>query len=261
MAGAGPAADAAGNIYVLDGNGTFDTTLDGAGFPSQRRLRQRVHQAGHRRRGLSVADYFATFDTVSAVERRQRPRLWRRASSSRTLSMPAGATRHLAVGAGKDGHIYVVDRDAMGKWNASTNQIYQDISRALGGSVFSMPAYFNNTVYYGASGGNAQSVRHRRVRECRRPRRRRSAFFRLPGNDAGVSASGITNGIVWAVENTNPAVLHAYDATNLARSCTTPRRRRTVATHSAPATSSSRRRSSTAGCTSARRPAWRCSVC
>src|SRR6185295_13279442 len=61
-------------------------------------------------------------------------------------------TRHLAVGAGKDAHIYVVDRDAMGKLNASTNQNYQDINGALGGSVFSMPAYFDNTLYYGASG-------------------------------------------------------------------------------------------------------------
>ena len=35
MSGGGPAADTQGNIYVLDGNGTFDTTLDGNGFPSQ----------------------------------------------------------------------------------------------------------------------------------------------------------------------------------------------------------------------------------
>jgi hypothetical protein len=31
-----------------------------------------------------------------------------------------------------------------------------------------------------------------------------------------VSANGNANGIVWAHENSNPAVLHAYDAANLA---------------------------------------------
>ena len=30
-----------------------------------------------------------------------------------------------------------------------------------------------------------------------------------------VSANGTSNGIVWAVENSSPAVLHAYDATDL----------------------------------------------
>src|SRR4029077_12276020 len=101
--------------------------------------------------GLSVADYFATFDTVQASNADTD------LGSGGALVLPdladgAGRTRHLAVGAGKDSHIYVVDRDAMGKWNASSNQIYQDISSALGGSVFSMPAYFNNVLYYGASG-------------------------------------------------------------------------------------------------------------
>jgi hypothetical protein len=98
-----------------------------------------------------VADYFATFDTVSKSNADSD------LGSGGTLVLPdlvdgAGQTRHLAVGAGKDAHIYVVDRELMGKWNASTNAIYQDITGALGGTVFSMPAYFNGTLYYGASG-------------------------------------------------------------------------------------------------------------
>ena len=145
MAGAGPAVDPQGNIYLLDGNGTFDTTLTSSGFPSQGNFGNaflKIAASG----GLAVADYFATFDTVAATNAD------RDLGSGGTLVLPdfldgTGQTRHLAVGAGKDGHIYVVNRDAMGKWNASSNQSYQDISGALGGSVFSMPAYFNNTVY------------------------------------------------------------------------------------------------------------------
>ena len=63
-----------------------------------------------------------------------------------------GNVRHLSVGAGKDGHIYVVNRDAMGKFNVGSNNIYQDLSGGLGGGIFSMPAYFNGTLYYGAVG-------------------------------------------------------------------------------------------------------------
>ena len=84
-------------------------------------------------------------------------------------------------------------------------------------SVFSMPAYFNNTVYYGASGAKlkAFAIASARVVGDRRRLRARVSFT-YPGTTPSISASGSTNGIVWAVENKNPAVLHAYDATNLA---------------------------------------------
>jgi PQQ enzyme repeat len=214
MAGAGPAADAQGNIYVLDGNGTFDTTLTSAGFPNQGDFGNaflKIATAG----GLSVADYFATFDTVSASNADTD------LGSGGAMVFPdfvdaAGATRHLAVGAGKDGHLYVVDRDAMGKWNASSNQNYQDISGALGGSVFSMPAYFNNTLYYGASGAKLKAFAIASARVSATAGSSSALSFTYPGTTPSISASGSTHGIVWAVENKSPAVLHAYDATNLA---------------------------------------------
>ena len=214
MAGAGPAADAQGNIYVLDGNGTFDTTLTSAGFPNQGDFGNaflKIATAG----GLSVADYFATFDTVSASNADTD------LGSGGAMVFPdfvdaSGATRHLAVGAGKDGHLYVVDRDAMGKWNASSNQNYQDISGALGGSVFSMPAYFNNTLYYGASGAKLKAFAIASARVSATAGSSSALSFTYPGTTPSISASGSTHGIVWAVENKSPAVLHAYDATNLA---------------------------------------------
>ena len=213
MAGAGPAVDPQGNIYLLDGNGTFDTTLTSSGFPSQGNFGNaflKIATSG----GLGVADYFATFDTVAATNAD------RDLGSGGTLVLPdfidgTGQTRHLAVGAGKDGHIYVVNRDAMGKWNASSNQSYQDISGALGGSVFSMPAYFNNTVYYGASGSTLKAFAVTSARLGASATSASARSFAYPGTTPGVSAAGNANGIVWAVENSNPAVLHAYDARNL----------------------------------------------
>jgi hypothetical protein len=215
MAGAGPAADPAGNVYVLDGNGTFDTTLTSAGFPNRGNFGNafiKIATAG----GLSVADYFATFDTVAASNADTD------LGSGGAMVFPdfvdaTGATRHLAVGAGKDGHMYVVDRDAMGKFNASSNQNYQDISGALGGSVFSMPAYFNNTLYYGAVGTKLKAFPIASARVSATAASSSAVSFPYPGTTPSISASGSTNGIVWAVENRSPAVLHAYDATNLAR--------------------------------------------
>ena len=215
MAGAGPAADGAGNIYLLDGNGTFDTTLDGNGFPSRGNFGNAFLKISTGS-ALAVADYFATFDTVSQSNAD------RDLGSGGTLVLPdlvdsGGRLRHLAVGAGKDAHIYVVDRDAMGKWNASTNQAYQDIAGALVGGVFSMPAYFDGTLYYGASGDAIKAFPISAARVATTPSSRTVRTFTYPGATPAISASGTANAILWAVENTNPAVLHAYDARDLSR--------------------------------------------
>src|SRR5262249_9267168 len=116
MAGAGPAADSAGNVYLLDGNGTFDTNMDAQGVPASSTFGTaslKISTSG----SLTVADYFATSDTV------QQSNADADLGSGGTLLLPDmiddnGVTRQLAVGAGKDGHIYVVNRNGMGKWHS-----------------------------------------------------------------------------------------------------------------------------------------------
>jgi hypothetical protein len=218
MAGAGPAVDPLGNLYLLDGNGTFgntnDTvTLDGNGFPTTRNFGNaflKISTSG----GLAVADYFATFNTIAQSNADDD------LGSGGALVLPdlvdgTGHVKHLAVGAGKDAHIYVVDRDSMGKWNSSSNQVYQDISGALSGGVFSMPAYFNGTLYYGASGDTIKAFPIVNARVASTPSSKTARSFTYPGSTPGISASGTTNAILWAVENSSPAVLHAYEAANL----------------------------------------------
>ena len=61
MADTGPSADNAGNIYLLDANGDFDTTLNASGFPSNGNYGNaflKLSSSG----GLSVADYFEMHD-------------------------------------------------------------------------------------------------------------------------------------------------------------------------------------------------------
>jgi outer membrane protein assembly factor BamB len=125
--------------------------------------------------------------------------------------------RHLAIGAGKDGNIYVVDRDRMGKFNPSGNsQIWQQVTGALPNGIYATPAYFNGTVYYGDEASTLKAFKISGAKLVAAPQSQTAAQFGFPGTAPSVSASGTSNAIVWAHENSNPAVLHAYDAANLA---------------------------------------------
>jgi len=78
-----------------------------------------------------------------------------------------------------------------------------------------MPAYFNNTIYYGSVGSPIQAFTITNAKLSTNATSHTANSFGYPGATPSVSANGASNGIVWAAENTSPAVLHAYDATNL----------------------------------------------
>jgi outer membrane protein assembly factor BamB len=214
MSGTAPAADSNGNIYALDANGTFDITLDANGFPSQ-------HDFGNSflklstSSGLSVADYFTMSGTITESNNDED------LGSGGAIVLPdltdnEGQVHQLAVGAGKDRVIYIVDRNAMGKFNPSADNIYQEIPGVFTDAVFSMPAYFNNTVYYGPVGNAIKAFPISNAKLATTPSSNTGNAFPYPGATPSISANGTSNAIVWAVENSSPAVLHAYDATNLA---------------------------------------------
>ncbi len=214
MSGSAPAADSTGNIFFLEGNGTFDTTLDAQGFPGTANCGNcfvKLSTAS----GTKLADYFTPHDTVAQSNADQD------LGSGGAILLPdvqgaGGVTKHLSVGAGKDSIIYVADRDNMGKFNASTDRIYQEISGQLGGAVFSMPAYFNNTVYYGAVGDALKAFPVANAKLAAAPSSQSTHHFGYPGTTPSVSANGTSKGIVWAIENSG-AVLFAYDATDLTK--------------------------------------------
>ena len=216
MAGTGLAADAAGNIYFLVGNGTFDTTLNAQGFPINGDYGNAFMKLTTSGGQLQVADYFNMFNTV------QESNADEDLGSGGAIILPDlmdnnGQVHHLAVGAGKDTNIYVVDRDNMGKWNANNNnQIYQELQGALPGGVWSKPSYFNNTVYYGDVGDRLKAYTISNAKLSTSPTSQSSNTFPFPGTFPVISSNQSANGIVWAVANSNPAVLYAYDATNLA---------------------------------------------
>jgi Immunoglobulin I-set domain len=214
QSGGGMAADSAGNIYALVANGTFDTTLDAAGFPIQGDYGNAFIKLSSATT-LQVTDYFDMDNTVA--ESNGDVDL----GSGGPMLLPdqtdsTGVVRQLAVGAGKDGHLYVVNRSNMGKFSMSNNAIWEDMPGALPGGVWATPAYFQGTVYYGDVGGTLKAFAIQQAMLGKTPMSQTSVSFGYPGTAPAVSANGSSDGIVWAVQNSSPAVLHAFAAGSLA---------------------------------------------
>jgi Malectin domain/Immunoglobulin domain/PQQ enzyme repeat len=210
MSGAAPAADSSGNIYLLDGNGTMDTTLNSNGFPSKGDFGNCFCKISTSN-GLKVADFFAVSNAVS--ESNADTDL----GSGAAMVLPdqsdgSGNTLHLALGAGKDGNIYVVNRDNMGKFDPNSNHIYQQLTGAITGA-WSMAAYFNNTVYYATTNDRLKAFTI--INGKLSPASSATNTLEYPGATPSISANASSNGIIWIYNNSSPAVLDAYEAANV----------------------------------------------
>jgi hypothetical protein len=213
---AGLAADSAGALYGLAGNGTFDTALSSTGFPAQADYGNAAIKISSTATTLTVADYFAVPNTVS--ESNGDIDL----GSGSPMLLPdqtdaTGTVRHLMIGAGKDGNVLLLDRDNLGKFNASTNHAYQYVTSALPGGLFSAFAYFNGSVYVADVGGTLKAFALSQALLPASASSQSSAIFPRPGTSPAVSANGSSDPIVWAVVSGTGAAaeLHAYNPANL----------------------------------------------
>jgi hypothetical protein len=220
MSGGGMAADSSGFIYILDANGTFDTTFDSNGFPSKGDYGNAMLKLSTSSK-LAVADYFEMFNGVS--ESSQDLDL----GSGGPLLLPdqtdaSGFVHHLIVGAGKDKNIYLADRDNLGKFNPATapedSNVYQQLTGVMAGLVYSSPAYFNGVIYYSADADALKAFPLTTAQMAASPSSVSPTKFQHPGPTPTISANGALNGIVWALDSSlsTPGILHAYDPTNLA---------------------------------------------
>jgi hypothetical protein len=212
-AGAGLAADGQGNILFLDANGVFDTSLNSSGFPSSGDYGNAFIKLATKG-GLAVSDYFEMDNGVQESDSDTD------LGSSGIVVLPAmkdssGTTWNLAAGGGKDSNLYVVNRNSMGKFNSNSNNIYQELSGALPGGMWSIPAYSNGYLYFGPVGQPLRAFHFKNAKLSNLPVAQTTNSFGYPGTTPSVSSNKGANAIVWASENTNPAVLHAYNATTL----------------------------------------------
>ena len=212
MAGSGMASDGT-SLYVVDGNGTFGTTLNAQGFPIDGDFGNSLMKLSVG--SLQVTDYFA-MDNVVAEANADND-----FGSGGVMLLPdqttaSGVVKHLAVAAGKDNHIYVVDRDSMGKFNPAANNIWQELIGTLAGGIWGSPAYYGGVVYYGGVNDNLKALPVSGALLATTAASKSPTTFAYPGATPAVSANGATNAIVWAAENGTTGALHAYAAGNLA---------------------------------------------
>ena len=218
MAGGGLAVDAQGGIYFITANGTYGTGADYGDSIV------RLNSTGQ------VVDYF-TPDTQANLEAND---LDLGSGGAMILPDQTGANPHLIVGAGKDTNICLVNRDNMGKFEASSNnQIVQELKSALGGESRSQPAYWNGSVYFSGFGDAVKAYTISNGLLSTTPQSKTPVTSGLECDDYPsptcslstpspiISSNGTTNGILWLVflagGQQGTGTLYAFDATNLTR--------------------------------------------
>jgi len=222
QSGDGVAADSSGNLFFATGNGTYDGTASGDYGDSIVKL---SGPSG----GFTVPDWFtpANQSSLSGGDTDL--------GSGGVLllpDLPAGsAHQHLLTQMGKEGKIYLIDRDNMGKYCngcGSDMQIVQEIPGATTG-IWGSPAYWNGSVYWGGGndGGSSDHVKAFSFNAnnsgvlSTSPTSESSQTFGFSTAAPVISAHGNSNGILWILDNSSFGssccqVLYAFDATNLA---------------------------------------------
>ena len=218
MAGGGPSSDNLGNIFLAAGNGTFDANTGGSDYGSSA-LRLTVGSS------IAVADYFtpADFSSLNSQDNDM--------GSGALMLLPtqSGLIPHLAMTTDKSGTIYLINRDNMGHFTTPGNSCVQSFSGGAASKIRASLAFFNNLVYAGLAGQPLQAWSFNPQTELfsTTPQSKSANIYGdntlKRGNGGGsvpsVSANGVSNGIVWALDYSGfyhtPAKLYAYDAANL----------------------------------------------
>lgn len=215
--GAGLAGDSVANaLYPVTGNGTFDANTSGMDYGES------ILRLTPSKGSFTVNDYFTPFNQQSLNNGDTD------LGSGGVLLLPNGPTgvahQQLLVECGKQGSIYLVDRNQMGHYNSKSNsQIVQYIPFAVGG-MWASPGWWNGRVYFGGSSDNLKVFKFDSSSRqlATSPSSKTSTFFQFPGATPSISSDGNNNAIVWAVQtdayaSNGPAILHAYNALDLSQ--------------------------------------------
>jgi hypothetical protein len=216
MGGGAPPLDAAGNLFVITGNGTFDVNVGGSNYGDSV---VKLSTAS----GLAAIDYF-TPSTQAMLDANDTD--FGSGGAAILVDQSTGPVPHLLIGGGKDGNLFLLNRDAMGGFSSTSNNVRQSFS--LGNAIFGTPVFWQNSLYIAGGRGALKQFVFNPATGLFNPAvsSQSVALFGFPGATPSLSSSGPTNGVLWALDNSayctnqskacGPAVLHAYDATNLA---------------------------------------------
>jgi uncharacterized repeat protein (TIGR03806 family) len=216
MGGDGLCVDAETNLFFEVANGSFDADPSLGNGVDYGDCFMKLSTSGNR---LAVADYFAPFNQAEMQAQDAD------FGSGGPVLLPdevgSAAHPHLIVGGDKSSHIYLADRDHMGHYRSTDNhQLVQEVY-ADTGRIFSTPVYFNFHLYYQGIGGVLKSFAITNGYITPTPDSMTRTSFSGFGTTPSVSANGTSNAIVWTIQSDGavrhtPAILHAYNATNLA---------------------------------------------
>jgi hypothetical protein len=202
----GPAADADGNVYVPTGNGTFNISTGGKDYGDS------VLKLGLQGSSLAILDYFTPRDQEHMADTDMD------LGSAGPVLLPdqPGPHRHLLLQPSKDKRIFVIDRDAMGKFHPDSDAIVQ--TQPVSGGGFGSMAYWNGRAYYA---GEDDALREYVVTHGELKAGAASRMKFDGGATPTISAHGNKDAIVWVASRksgrgrTQQAVLYAFDATKV----------------------------------------------
>jgi hypothetical protein len=221
MSGTGLAADNInGNprLFAASGNGNFDGSTEWGESVLDFNLTK----------GLTVQDSF-TPGTQNSLTNGDVD-----LGSAGTILLPnqPGPNPHLAVQLSKAGSMYLLNRDNLGGYNTSTDNVVQE--ETFGPypyGIWGAPAYFNNSIYFWPANANMMQYSLTNGVLASSPTSENSLTAAgtgggyyvgtFQGATPSISANGTSNGIVWAVDTVRDQgnsfeYLYAFDATNVA---------------------------------------------
>ena len=243
--GGAPAVDSEGSIYVTTGNGVFDannTTMPDNDFGDSVLQLAPSSVSTPNGENLTLVDWF-TPDDQSYLANNDID-----LGSGNPVLLPdqtSGPVPNLLVAIGKQGIVYLINRNDMGNFQPGSNQIVQSFTGSPSG-FYGTPAFWQNGLYFAGSLDNTGSGDYLKLFTFNpstgqfdtTPASRSAHYYNFPGASPSISSQGASNGIVWAIDasgygyanpnaGTNcsqvpvpaacvgPAVLFAYDAGNL----------------------------------------------
>jgi hypothetical protein len=214
MSGAGLAADTinSGRLFVATGNGAFNAI---APYTNGMSYGDDIIRLETSSGAMRISDQFTAFNQ-SALSNGDVD-----LGSGGVLLLPdqsSGGHTHLMVQAGKEGRMYLVDRDNLGGFNANGDNIVQEITGQIGG-VWGSPAYWNGHLYFWASNDNLKSFSFSNG-IIGGETAASSENGGYPGPTPSISSNGNNNGIVWDVltstySSGGSAILLAHNASNV----------------------------------------------
>jgi len=202
----GPAADADGNVFVPTGNGTFNVSTGGKDYGDS------VLKLGLKGSSLAILDYFTPRDQEHMADTDMD------LGSAGPVLLPdqPGPHRHLLLQPSKDKRIFVLDRDALGKFHSNRDAIVQ--TQPVSGGGYGAMAYWNGHAYYV---GEDDALRDYAVNNGELKPTAASSIKFDGGATPTVSANGNKDAVVWVASKKSSggrvrqAVLYAFDAANV----------------------------------------------